>query len=104
MLIDGQQRITALTAALVGNKIVNKEYKTVRIQIAFNPIKERFEVSNPAIKKDKTWVPDVAPIMQGDVSLLKLIRKYKEANPDVDEDELERIFTHLIGITKKHST
>jgi len=101
VLIDGQQRITALTAAMVGSEVINKEYKSVRIQIAFNPIKEVFEVSNPAIKKDKTWVPDIAPIMQGEVSLLKLVRKYKESNEDVDEDHLERVFTQLIGITKK---
>src|SRR5471030_2462541 len=35
ILIDGQQRVTALTAAILGEKVVNKEYKKVRIQIAF---------------------------------------------------------------------
>ena len=53
VLIDGQQRITALSAALVGQEVVNKDYRTVRIRIAFNPMKERFEVTNPAIEKDK---------------------------------------------------
>lgn len=101
VLIDGQQRITALTAALVGNQVVNKEYKSVRIKIAFNPIKEVFEVSNPAIQKDKTWIPDISPIMQGDISLLKLIRNYIESNPDAEEDQLELVFTQLTGIAKK---
>ena len=101
VLIDGQQRITALTAALVGEEVINKEYKSVRIQIAFNPIKELFEVSNPAIRKDKTWVPDIAPVMQGEISLLKLVKSYSEANPDVEEDHLEKTFTQLLGIAKK---
>jgi len=101
VLIDGQQRITALSAALVGQQVINKEYRQVYINIAFNPKDERFEVSNPAIKKDKSWIPDIAPLMQGDISLLKLIRQYTEANPEVDEDYLEKVFTRLTGITKK---
>lgn len=101
ILIDGQQRVTALSAALLGQVVVNKEYKQVRIRIAFNPKEQRFEVSNPAIEKDKTWIPDIAPVMQGEVRLLKLIREYTKANPDMDEDELEQIITRLTGITKK---
>ena len=101
VLIDGQQRITALSAALVGQSVVTKEYKTTRIQIAFNPITESFEVSNPAIRQDVTWIPDIAPVMDGQIGLLKLIRQYKESNPDADEDRLENVFTQLIGITKK---
>jgi len=101
VLIDGQQRITALSAALVGQQVINKEYKQVRIRIAFNPKEERFEVTNPAIEKDKAWIADIAPVMQGEVGLLKLIRQYREANPEVDEETLEKVFTQLTGITKK---
>ena len=52
VLIDGQQRITALTAAIVGNEVINSNYKRVPIRIAFNPLEEKFEVLNPAIQKD----------------------------------------------------
>ena len=101
VLIDGQQRVTALTASLLGQKVVNKEYKPVNIVIAFNPKKETFEVSNPAIRKDKAWIPDIAPLMQGEISQLKLIRQYVAENSKMDEDELERILTRLTGISKK---
>ncbi|RRQ20346.1 DUF262 domain-containing protein [Guyparkeria sp. SCN-R1] len=101
VLIDGQQRITALSAALVGQTVVNKEYRSVRIRIAFNPQEERFEVTNPAIEKNKAWIPDIVPVMQGDISLLKLIREYTAANPEMDEDLLERVFSQLTGITRK---
>src|SRR5690606_16887881 len=101
VLIDGQQRITALTAAMMGELVVNKDYKQVRIKIAFNPTKEIFEVSNPAIEKDRAWIPDIAPVMQGQVGLIKLVKQYAEANPDLDEDHLERVFTQLTGIAKK---
>ena len=101
VLINGQQRITALSAALVGQEVVTKEYKVARIRIAFDPRNERFEVSNPAIVKDKAWIPDITPVMQNEISMLKPIRQYREANPDFDEDDLERVITQLIGITKK---
>ncbi len=101
VLIDGQQRITALSAALVGQEVVNKEYRRVRIRIAFNPREERFEVTNPAIEKDKSWIADIAPLMQGEISLLKMVRVYTAANPDMDEEALERVITQLTGITKK---
>jgi len=39
ILIDGQQRVAALTAAIIGQEVVNKNYKKVKIQIAFNPLK-----------------------------------------------------------------
>lgn len=101
VLIDGQQRITALSAALLGQKVVNKEYQQVNIRIAFNPNEQRFEVSNPAIQKDKSWIADIAPLMKGEISLLKLIRQYIKANPETNEDHLEQIITRLTGITKK---
>lgn len=39
ILIDGQQRVTALRAAVAGLPVVDKQYKPVRIRIAFNPVK-----------------------------------------------------------------
>ena len=101
VLIDGQQRVTALTASLLGKKVVNKEYKPVNIAIAFNPRSETFEVSNPAIRKDKAWISDIAPLMQGEISQYKLIRKYVKSNPKMDEDKLEPILKRLTDISKK---
>ena len=46
ILIDGQQRITALRAAVAGLPVVNKRYKKVRIVIAFNPVTEEFATLN----------------------------------------------------------
>ena len=59
ILIDGQQRITALQAAIVGSPVVTSNYKKKRIKIAFNPMTECFEVSNPAIEKNNAWISDI---------------------------------------------
>jgi hypothetical protein len=36
ILIDGQQRITALTAAILGQYVINSSYERVKIKIASN--------------------------------------------------------------------
>lgn len=101
ILIDGQQRVTALTAAIIGQQVINKDYRKVRISIAFNPLDERFEVSNPAITKNSAWIADVAPIISGQTRLTKAIREYMEANPDADEEKVEEALSTLTGIAKK---
>src|SRR6476660_10302333 len=72
ILIDGQQRVTALMAALLGQEVLTKDYDTVRIRISFNPRDERFEVTNPAIRKDPSWIPDIAALFAPDASLLQM--------------------------------
>ena len=99
VLIDGQQRITALTAAVIGQYVINKTYQRVKIKISFNPIEERFEVQNPAILKDKTWLPDISDAINGD--LFEIAEKYFELNPEVDKKQVRNAFSTLINIPKK---
>ena len=101
ILIDGQQRVTALTAAILGEYVIDKTYKRVKIKIAFNPILQKFEVQNPAILKDVSWLPNISEAINGEVSILKLVRNYLAQNPDADEDVVEKSFTNLINIPKK---
>src|SRR3954462_14639934 len=60
ILIDGQQRITALRAAVAGLKVVNKRYKAVRIKIAFNPVTEEFATLTPVLDKNPQWISDIS--------------------------------------------
>ena len=101
ILIDGQQRVTALTAAIIGQQVINKEYRKVRISIAFNPLEERFEVSNPAITKNAAWISDVATIVSGQTRRTKAIQEYMEANPTADEEKVEKSLDNLTAIAKK---
>lgn len=99
ILIDGQQRVTALTAALLGQYVINKTYERVKIKIAFHPIDEKFEVQNPAILKDKTWLPDISKAVNGD--LFEIADQYFELNPDVDKKQVRTAFSNLMNIPKK---
>jgi hypothetical protein len=102
ILIDGQQRVTALMAALLGREVLTKDYETVRIRIAFHPLEERFEVSNPAIRKDAAWIPDIAALFSPDAKLLQLTKAYAVANSGVDEDTLFGTLEKLRKIINNH--
>ena len=66
ILIDGQQRVTALMAALLGREVLTKDYETVRIRIAFHPGRSDSRSRNPAIAKDVAWIHDVAEVFAPD--------------------------------------
>lgn len=102
ILIDGQQRVTALMAALLGQEVLTKDYETVRIRIAFHPVEERFEVSNPAIRKDAAWIPDLAAVFSPDASLTELTDEYSERNPDADRKQVSRILERVRKIINNH--
>lgn len=94
ILIDGQQRITALRAAVAGLKVINKKYKAVRIVIAFNPITEEFATLTPVIAKDSQWVSDISSYFNSE-SPLSFAREYIERNPDADAKLFETNLAHL---------
>ena len=97
VLIDGQQRVTALMASLLGINVLNKDYESIRITIAFNPITETFEVSNPAIRNDKEWISDVAELFSPELQMLSLVKDFALANTSISEDE---IFKRIDNVRK----
>lgn len=102
ILIDGQQRVTALMAALLGREVLTKDYETVRIRIAFHPQEERFEVANPAIRKDVAWIGDVAEVFAPDASLTELTDIYAERNPAADRKRVSLVLEKLRKIINNH--
>ena len=80
IIIDGQQRIIALSAAVLGNEIIDKSFKRKNITIAFQPMEERFEVSNSIIEKDNSWIPDISYVIKDGVHLFKAAKEYCNNN------------------------
>ncbi len=80
ILIDGQQRIAAIQAAVVGQQVVDSTYKKKRITIAFNPIEEVFEVCNPAIEKDSKWISDISKVFDVGFDAWEFVDAYCAAN------------------------
>ena len=103
VLIDGQQRITALMTAIAGKNIVFDDYSEGRVKIAFDPIAalsenpdaELFAVQTPAHLKGKRWIPDIAEIFKPDFSSFKFINQYVQDNPEVDAEAVHNVIEGL---------
>jgi len=102
ILIDGQQRVTALMAALLGQEVLNKNYETRRIRIAFHPLEECFEVRNPAIAKDRGWIEDISRLFAPEVSLIDFVDEYVERNRGSDRRAIGLVLERLKKIVYNH--
>lgn len=97
ILIDGQQRITALRAAVAGLPVVNKRYAKTRIAIGFNPITEEFATTTPFIRKNPEWLPDISAFFNAG-STYGFIKSYFEQNPEAAPEIVEVNLGKLLGI------
>ncbi len=112
VLIDGQQRITAMAAAIVGQEVLDDHYKWKRIAIAFNPLEEKFEVSNNAILKSGKWIADIAPVMEPAFDTFSFVMDYCKKNdlndqmPKVNNiiNRLRSIQNNSLGVITLDST
>lgn len=95
ILIDGQQRITALTAALLGQQVLNNNYKKVRIKIAFNIKTEEFQTLNPAIEAQESWIPDISAFMEdGSINTWEFITNYSkkfDIEPNIVNERINKL-------------
>lgn len=98
IIIDGQQRISALISAILGQDVIDKTYKKIKIKILFNPLKEKFEVQNPAILKDKTWLHDISESINSNLFAIK--DNYIKSNPDINKEKIENALLKLNNISK----
>lgn len=105
VLIDGQQRITALMAAISGREVLDDDFNRDRIRIAFNPLAEddskRFAVQDASHLKDKKWIPDISVLFSGNFKQRAFENAYARDNPEVDLDELSETILRLKGIANR---
>ncbi len=99
ILIDGQQRVTALRAAILGERVLDKNFKSKRITISFNPQTEVFEVANASTKRNNAWLTSVHEVLRGDS--FDAISTYLQRNPDCNRDMVKAAIQRLFGIQAK---
>ena len=110
IVIDGQQRITAMMTAIAGRTVLDSDFEETQIKIAFNPFAaldyelngneeaEIFAVATPAHSKSKNWIPDISKIFETNFSSWTFIPQYIQNNPEIAGEDLQRILNHLRGI------
>ncbi len=91
MIVDGQQRLTSLYAVVRGISVLRQNFTYEPIQIAFNPLLEKFEVADAAIRRDKSYIPDISILWSNDAKITRIIRNYveeiKSLRPITDDEE-----------------
>lgn len=78
LIVDGQQRLTALYAVMKGVPIVDKDFQRRRLRIAFNPLEGKFEVTNTALERSPEWVADIGALWQPDFDQYAFVSEFMQ--------------------------
>lgn len=93
LIVDGQQRLTSLYAVMRGVPIIDENFRSTRIRLAFNPFERRFEVTNPAIERDPEWLADISVLWQPKTSLLTFVNKFiAQQKRPLSDEEREQVY------------
>lgn len=106
LVIDGQQRLTALLASMYAIKIRDKNFKERNIKIAFNPLTKEFAVWSQAYERDPEWISEISSVFLSEQEhMISKFRKnfIKELNdsrqkkqlPILTEDEEDLIENNI---------
>ena len=102
VLIDGQQRVTALMTAIAGHKILTEDYEEKTIRIAFNPLakddEERFAVTTPAHENSSFWISDISELFRADFDSYEFVDQCAERNTEVSKKQVNQAITQLLSI------
>ena len=66
LVIDGQQRLTALLAAINGIRVKDKNYVDRAIRISFNPLTREFAVWTEAYERNPEWIGEISKVFAAD--------------------------------------
>jgi hypothetical protein len=98
LVVDGQQRLTSLFAVFRDAPVLSSKFQSEHIRIAFNPLRERFEVANTATEKDPEWVGDISVVLAGTQGSFSYINNFIEklrGEREVTEETADVIAANL---------
>ena len=113
LVIDGQQRLTALLAAISGIKVKDKNYSERQIRIAFNPLTREFAVWTEAYERNPEWISGISAVFEADANhdVPKFRRQFikdcnagrqkngKDLLTDEEEEEIETNLNDLLNLS-----
>ena len=114
LVIDGQQRLTALVASMYGVKVKDKNFVEREIKISFNPLTREFAVWTSAFERTPEWIPKVSDVFlakeNNTISAFrrKYIRAVNEARnkreekalTDAEEDLIDNNINDLLNLSE----
>lgn len=101
ILIDGQQRITALRAAISGQEIIDKHYRKKRIIISFNPLTEEFKTKTASTARGAEWITDISETLAVGWDAFGFVEEYCAKNTEADKRMVHAVLNKLIQIKNR---
>lgn len=106
LVIDGQQRLTALLASMYGIPVKDKNYKKRVIRISYNPLTREFAVWSSAYERNPEWIGAISQIFEArEKQAVRQLRKNyitrlnesrtKNGLPLLDDAEEEKIENNI---------
>ena len=105
LIIDGQQRLTALYAVMRNQEIMTPDFEKKKIKIAFKPIDSTFQVGDAATDRDPEYIPNISMLWSGEGDFFiinKFLSGLKEKRELTQEEEkiISASIQNLINIQK----
>ena len=94
LVIDGQQRLTSLLAAISGVEVLDKNFKPRRIKISFDPLEKDFQVWTQAFERSPKYIADISEVFKAHETLQiskfrrSIINRMNEGRLKNDQPEL----------------
>ena len=111
LVIDGQQRLTSLLAAITGIKVLDNNFEQRRIKICYDPLTQEFQVWSNAYEKSYQYISDIAEVFKAHSNLeiskfrRSLIKRMNEGRtkneqPELTDEEECRIEDNINSLLK----
>ena len=111
LVIDGQQRLTSLLAAITGIKVLDNNFEQRRIKICYDPLTQEFQVWSNAYEKSYQYISDIAEVFKAHSnleiskfrrSLIKRMNEGRKKNeqPELTDEEECRIEDNINSLLK----
>lgn len=97
LIIDGQQRLTALFAIIKNQKVLTPDYESKKIKIAFRPKDAIFKVGDAATDRDPEYISDISTLWsgEGDYSIISNFISQLKEKRDITEEEVNIISANI---------
>ena len=105
LIIDGQQRLTALFAVMKNQEVLTPDYEKRKIKIAFKPLDSTFKVGDAATDRDPEYIADLSSLWagEGDFAIISSFIASLKEKREISKDEEKTISANiqsLININK----
>jgi len=105
LIIDGQQRLTALFAVMKNQEVLTPDYERKNIKIAFKPLDSTFKVGDAATDRDPEYIADLSSLWsgEGDFAIISSFIANLKEKREISKDEEKTISSNiqsLININK----